>query len=89
MKGKIAKSYSKTSTLEEVRANLEQEFKNLENDEGKRAIENIIDHIDKVMANFSTDINRHEQIAAIETEPDSSSDLECAFSDSDTRQSYE
>ena len=58
IKSSIARSYSKTTTLQNVKDRLDEESNILETAESRSVIRNIVQHVDKIINKFHMKIGR-------------------------------
>ena len=63
IKGSIARSHSKTTTVQEVREKLDKEFLQLGTDDGRNAIRSIVSYVDKTIQKFVYETNSSENLA--------------------------
>lgn len=68
VKNSIAKIYSKTSTLKEVRQKLLKKFEYLKTEIGKESVGRILRYVDRVVAKVLTDVNQDEEMERSSTE---------------------
>ena len=57
----VAEQYNRNTTLKDVRNRLEEQFDLLLNDHGQNAVSNVIDHVDKTIVRFLSEIDRQEE----------------------------
>ena len=73
IKGAVARLYTNTTTLNDVKERLHKQFEILETEEGRDAISKVCTHVDPIIDKLKKEMNEFEKVEDLDSEEEEDS----------------